>query len=158
MTKYKIAVCKQWRYCCHSPSHGYVKLHQPHMLCCHCLPPGSLHVLGAFGSLSYHLKWYKIVCMRYLACTFSQMKSINMFSMFLQCGVPRHFLNGDLLRFEHITSLFSCLCMSMLTYNSSSSMQKHGYLGCFHAASARENISGVCVIVKVIMYTVWCRF
>ena len=29
-----------------------IQLHQPHMLCCHCLPPGSLHVLGAFGSLS----------------------------------------------------------------------------------------------------------
>ena len=31
--------------------------------------------------------------MTYLACTFIQMKSINMFSMFLQSGVvPRHFL------------------------------------------------------------------
>ena len=39
-----------------------------------------------------HSKWYQIVCMRYLACTFSQMKSINMFSLFLQSGVPRHFL------------------------------------------------------------------
>ena len=53
---------------------------------------------------------------------------------------------GDLLRFEHITSLFSCLYMSMLTSNSSGKKQKHGYLGCFHAASTRENISGVCVI------------
>ena len=39
-----------------------------------------------------HLKWYKIVCMRYLACTFIQMKSIDMFSTFLQSGVPIHFL------------------------------------------------------------------
>ena len=30
--------------------------------------------------------------MWYLACIFSQMKSINMFSMFLQYGAPRHFL------------------------------------------------------------------
>ena len=37
------------------------------------------------------------------------------------------------------------LCMSMLTSNSSGNMQKHGYLGCFHAASARENISWVWV-------------
>ena len=29
----------------------------------------------------YHLKWYMIVCMRYLACTFSQMKYIYMMSM-----------------------------------------------------------------------------
>ena len=48
--------------------------------------------LGHFYRAISHLKWYKIVCMRYLACTFSQMKSINMFSMFLQSGVPRHFL------------------------------------------------------------------
>ena len=48
--------------------------------------------LGHFHRAISHLKWYKIVCMGYLACTFSQMKSINMFSMFLQSGVPRHFL------------------------------------------------------------------
>ena len=36
----------------------------------------------------------------------------------------------------------------MLTPNSSGNMQKHGYWVCFHAASTRENISGVCVI--------WC--
>ena len=34
----------------------------------------------------------------------------------------------------------------MLTSNSSGNMQKHGYLGCFHAASTRENISWVWVI------------
>ena len=68
------------------------------------------------------------------------MKSIYMFSMYLQSWVPRHFL---LLWFEHRTILFSWLCMSILTSNSSGSMQNHGYLGCFHAASARENIFGV---------------
>ena len=50
---------------------------------------------------------------------------------------------GDLLRFEHRTPLFSCLCMSMLTPNSSGNMQNHGHLGYFHAVSTRENISGV---------------
>ena len=79
--------------------------------------------LGHFHRAISHLTWYKIVCMRYLACTFNQMKSINMLS-----------------------SLFSCLCMTMLTSNSSGNIQKHGYLGCFHAASARENISWVWVI------------
>ena len=53
---------------------------------------------------------------------------------------------GDLLRFEYITSPLSILCMSTLTSNSSGNMQKHGYLGCFHAASARENICWVWVI------------
>ena len=98
--------------------------------------------LGHFHRAIHHLKWYKIVCMRYLDCTFSQMKSINMFSMYLQSGVPRHFL-WRFIGVWNRTSLFSCLCMSMLTPNSSHNLQNHGYLGCFHAASARENISGV---------------
>ena len=48
-----------------------------------------------------------------------------------------------------MTSLFSCLCMSVLTSNSSGNMQKRGYmgyLGCFHAVSTRENLSWVWVI------------
>ena len=61
---------------------------------------------------------------------------------------------GDLLRFEYITSLFSCLCMSMLTSNSSGNMQKHGYLGRFHAAFARENISWVWVIGSYIFFII----
>ena len=48
--------------------------------------------LGHFHIAISHLKSYKIVCMRYLASECSQMKSINMFSMFFQSGVPRHFL------------------------------------------------------------------
>ena len=47
---------------------------------------------GHFQRAISHLKWHKIVYMRYLACTFSRMKCINMFSMFLQSGVPRHFV------------------------------------------------------------------
>ena len=48
--------------------------------------------LGHFHRAISHLKWHKIVCMRYLVCTFSQMKSTDMFSMYLQSGVPRHFI------------------------------------------------------------------
>ena len=49
--------------------------------------------LGHFHRAISHLKWYRIiVCMRYSACTFCQMKSINMFFIFLQPGVPRHSL------------------------------------------------------------------
>ena len=48
--------------------------------------------LGHFQRAISHLKWHKIVCMRYLAWTFSQMKSTDMFSMYLQSGVPRHFI------------------------------------------------------------------
>ena len=49
--------------------------------------------LGHFHIAISHLKWYKIVCMRYLACIFSQTKSIYMFPMFLQSGVLRHSLS-----------------------------------------------------------------
>ena len=71
------------------------ELRKPRRLSCHCLSPGRCMYwghLGHFHTAIYHLKWYKMVCMIYLACTFSQMKSINMFSVYLQFGVPRHFL------------------------------------------------------------------
>ena len=106
---------------------------------------GQGHLRHFHRAISY-LKWHKIVRMRCLACTFSQMKSVNMFSMFF-CNLEFSDISfGDLLRFEYITSLFSCLCMSMSTSNSGGNMQKHGYSGCFHAASATEIISWVCVI------------
>ena len=59
---------------------------------CHQVRCMYLGHLSHFHRAISHLKWYKIVCMRYLACTFSQMKSVNMFSLFLQSGVPGHFL------------------------------------------------------------------
>ena len=66
--------------------------------------------LGHFHRDIFHLNWYKIVCMGNVACTFNQMKFINMPSMYLQPGGPKHFL----LRFIAVwTSLFSCLCMSI---------------------------------------------
>ena len=65
--------------------------------------------------------------------------------MFLKSGVPRHFLLRFIAVWIYNLTVFM-LCMSMLTSNSSGSMQKHRYLGCFHAASARENISWVWVI------------
>ena len=99
-------------------------------------------------AISLKLKWYKIVCMRYLACTFSQMKSINMFSMFLLSWVPRHFLWRfiSLWTYIHIYNLTVFMFMYVNVDPSSGNIQKHGYLECFHAASARGNISGVWVI------------
>ena len=112
------------------------QLRQPHMLCCHCLPLGLLHVLGAFGyfhkALS-HLTWHKIVCIRYLACTFSQIKSINMFSMFLQSGFPRHFLWRFIVVWTWNLTVFMFMYINAETW----------VFGTFHAASARQNISGV---------------
>ena len=46
--------------------------------------------LSHFHRAISHLEGHKIVCMRYVACTFSQMKSIDKFSMYLQSGIPRH--------------------------------------------------------------------
>ena len=41
----------KFRMTAHGPS-STSQLRRPRMLRCHCLPPRSLHVLGAFGSLS----------------------------------------------------------------------------------------------------------
>ena len=91
--------------------------------------------LGHFHGAISHLKWYKIVCMRYLALTLVRWNLLTCFPCFCNVEFP-DISFGDLLRFEHRTSLFSCLCISMLTSNSSGNMRKHRYLGCFHAASA----------------------
>ena len=63
----------------------------------------------------------------------------------------RHF---NAILFEYMSSPFSCLCMLMLTSNSSGNMQKHGYLGCFHAVSTSENIPWVWVIGKNIGHSI----
>ena len=101
--------------------------------------------LGHFHRAISHLKWYKIVCMRYLACTL-RWNLLTCFPCFCNLEFPGISFE-NILWFEYITSLFSCLCISMLTSNSSDSMQKHGYLGCFHAESTRENISWGWIIV-----------
>ena len=124
---------------CWGWSDNYVNPVYCHVLCCHCLPPGSLCVLGVLAhfhrAISY-LKWYKIVCMRWLACTFSQIK-LTCSLCFCTLEFP-DISFGDLLRFDHRTSLFSCLRRWMLTPISSGNMQKHGYLICFHAAFTSE--------------------
>ena len=81
--------------------------------------------LGHFNRAISHLKWHKIVCMRYLAWN-----PLTCFPCICNLESP-DISYGDLLRVEHRTSLFSCLCMSMLTTNSSDNMQKHGYFGMF---------------------------
>ena len=70
-----------------------------------------------------HLNWYKMVCVRDLVSMCCQSEAFEY-----------------LLHFEHRTSLFSCICISMLTPNSSGNMLKHGYVECFHDVSARENM------------------
>ena len=74
--------------------------------------------LGHFHRAISHLKLYKMFFKKYLACTFSQIKSINMFSMFLQSGVPRHFLWRFIAVWMYNLTVSCILCISMLTSNS----------------------------------------
>ena len=108
-----------------------------------CHQVGCMHWghLGHLHRAISHLKWYKLLVWDILPVHFVRWNILTCFPCICNLEFPDIFF-GDLLRFEHRTSLFSCLCMSMLTPNSSGNMQKHGYLGCFHAASSRENISG----------------
>ena len=48
--------------------------------------------LSVFHRAISHLNWYKMVCMEDLTRTFSRNKSTYMFYMYLQSGVPGHFL------------------------------------------------------------------
>ena len=68
--------------------------------------------LGHCHGAIYHLKWYKIVCMRYLTCTFSQMKSINMCSMYLQSWVSKFPLEiyCSLNIEPHCLHFYACQC------------------------------------------------
>ena len=133
LTQRQLSVNAGWQHMGRVPHPNYVDPECCVATVCHQIRFMYWEHLGHFQRAISHLKWHKIVCTRYLACTFSQMKSTDMFSMYLQSGVPRHFI-------------WWFIAGSMLTTNSSDNMQKHGYLGCFHAASATENISGVCGI------------
>ena len=46
--------------------------------------------LGHFHRAISHLNWYEIVCMGDVICISSQMKSRNMFSVYLRSEIPRH--------------------------------------------------------------------
>ena len=46
LTLWNVNSLRPWVHIC------IYELRQPRMLCCHCMPPGSLHVLGAVGLLS----------------------------------------------------------------------------------------------------------
>ena len=83
------------------------------------------------------LKWNKMVCMGVLAYSFILIKSMNMFSMSLQSGVPRHF-HYRLIAVWHRTSQFLCVCISKKPPNFSENMHKHGYFLYFQA---RKKIS-----------------
>ena len=98
--------------------------------------------LGHFHRAISHLKWHKLFVWDISSVHLVRWNLLTCFPCICNLEFP-DISYGVLLRVEHRTSLFSCLCMSMLTPNSGGNMQKHGYLGCFHAASARENISGV---------------
>ena len=53
--------------------------------------------LGLFNRHMSLSNWYKIICIANLSCSVIDMKFTNIFSMYLQYGMARHFIE-DLLR------------------------------------------------------------
>ena len=70
---------------------------QPHIRCCHCLPP---------------VNWYKMVYMGDLVYAFIQIRSKDTFSMYMQSEIPMQFY----FRFIAVLAqkpVFLCLCISI---------------------------------------------
>ena len=107
LTQRQLSINAGWQHMGRVPHPNYVDPECYVATVCHHVRFMYWEHLGHFQRAISHLKWHKIVCMRYLACAFSQMKSTDMFSMYLQSGVPRHFI-WWFIADEHKTSLFSC--------------------------------------------------
>ena len=87
----------------------------------HCMYWGHL---GHFHRATSHLKWLFVW----------DIKPVHL--------VPRHFLSRFIVVWAQNLTVFMFMYVNIAP-NSSGNMQKHGYLGCFHAASTRENVFGV---------------
>ena len=92
LTQRQLSINAGWQHMGRVPHPNYVYPECCVATVCHQVRFMYWEHLGHFQRAISHLKWHKIVCMRYLACAFSQMKSTDMFSMYLQSGVPRHFI------------------------------------------------------------------
>ena len=92
LTQRQLSINAGWQHMGRVPHPNYVDPECCVATVCHQVRFMYWEHLGHFQRAISHLKWHKIVRMRYLACTFSQMKSTDMFSIYLQSGVPRHFI------------------------------------------------------------------
>ena len=92
LTQRQLSVNAGWQHMGRVPHPNYVNSECCVATVCHQVRFMYWEHLVHFHRAISHLKWHKVVCMGYLACTFSQMKSTDMFSMYLQSGVPRHFM------------------------------------------------------------------
>ena len=92
LTQRQLSINAGWQHMGRVPHPNYVDPECYVATVCHHVRFMYWEHLGHFQRAISHLKWHKFVCMRYLACAFSQMKSTDMFSMYLQSGVPRHFI------------------------------------------------------------------
>ena len=92
LTQRQLRINAGWQHMGRVPHPNYVDPEYCVATVCHQVRFMYWEHLGHFQRAISHLKGHKIVCMRYLACAFSQMKSTDMFSMYLQSGVPRHFI------------------------------------------------------------------
>ena len=91
LTQRQLSINAGWQHMGRVPHPNYVDRECCVATVCHQVRFMYWEHLGHFQKAISHLKWHKIVCMRYLACAFSQMKSTDMFSMYLQSGVIQTF-------------------------------------------------------------------
>ena len=117
LTQRQLSVIAGWQHMGRVPHPNYVDLECCVATVCHQVRFMYWEHLGHFYRDISHLKWNVFAIW-----------SPQTFHMVIYCG-----LNLEL-------HCFHVYCMSMLTTNSSDN------LGCFHAAPATENISGVCGI------------
>ena len=115
LTQRQLSVIAGWQHMGRVPHPNYVDLECCVATVCHQVRSMYWEHLGHFHRAISHLKWHVFTIW-----------SPQTFHMVIYCG-----LNIEL-------HCFHVYCMSMLTTNSCDNMQKHGYLGCFHAASARK--------------------
>ena len=101
-----------------SQSHKFCSLNYLNPICwvatlCHQVCCMYWRHFGHLHRAISNLNWYEIVCMEDLASTFSQMKSMNMFSMYLQSGIPQAFPLKIYCRFNiepHCFHAYVCQC------------------------------------------------
>ena len=99
-----------------------LQIRQPHIWCCHYLPPGSLLRWGHpshFHTATTLLIRYEMLCMREISYRLIWMKFINMLSVCAQCGTHRRF-NWWIIAV--LTLLFWCVWILPTPPNSSGNM------------------------------------
>ena len=128
------------------------------------LPPGSLHVLGGLELFSwkhFSLNWCKMMCNGNLAYALIHIKYKNIFPMYLQLGVPRHFYLLEIYCCFNIKShyFYGCVCRRF-SQSLAAICGNMGICDVFGAVATRENISMFYLISEIktsICYVAPCK-